>query len=296
MPDGSVRKVAKFAPMGSAVCFPVQCIIFATVCIVATILHYTCLDDLDGAMAIINGDLSRWLARHVSADFGQCSRTYESIAVYGDDIIVDNRITTIVVDILRKLGFVVNETKSFFGDQAFRESCGVFSLAGEDVTPFAFKARYIGSEVDTRALASLVSLANLAGDYGYRHTQKFLIHFALEWNPPRGCSVNPIRFTADRNAVMSFYSSRPRNSHLKQRENSDLQREEVRAWTVSPRERVRPIDVGYVYSWDASNAYEEYALSLFYRAAALGRGSDSSYVTPRAVLLGAKLRWIWTPP
>ena len=34
-PDGSTRQVSKFAPMGSAVCFPTQCIIFTCVCIYA---------------------------------------------------------------------------------------------------------------------------------------------------------------------------------------------------------------------------------------------------------------------
>jgi len=38
-PDGSIRTVKKFAPMGSALCFPVQCLTFASVCIYATCLY-----------------------------------------------------------------------------------------------------------------------------------------------------------------------------------------------------------------------------------------------------------------
>jgi len=61
------------------------------------------------------------------------------VLVYGDDIIVP---VDDVPDILRlfpKFGFEVNAGKSFW-DIMFRESCGLHSFRGRDVTPFYVKA------------------------------------------------------------------------------------------------------------------------------------------------------------
>jgi hypothetical protein len=69
----------------------------------------------------------------------------ERYSVYGDDIVVSEEKVPDLLALLRFLGFEVNSDKSFYGEnQPFRESCGVDSYNGIDITPF-----YI-TDFDTR--------------------------------------------------------------------------------------------------------------------------------------------------
>jgi hypothetical protein len=60
------------------------------------------------------------------------------VSVYGDDIIVDSDKYEDAVKILRFLGFVPNQDKSFHVGP-FRESCGGDYFAGQDIRPFFVK-------------------------------------------------------------------------------------------------------------------------------------------------------------
>lgn len=62
--------------------------------------------------------------------------------VYGDDIVVPSGMASLAMSYLRKAGFVVNQSKSFW-DGPFRESCGGHYFSGTDVTPF-----YVREAVD----------------------------------------------------------------------------------------------------------------------------------------------------
>jgi hypothetical protein len=105
----------KFAPMGSAVCFPLECIVFAIICEASV--------------------------RHQS---GRRSRKYDYV-VYGDDIVIRAEYYDTAIEILSQLGFAVNSTKSF-GDRypdvvPFREACGIEALGGKDITPLRISRR-----------------------------------------------------------------------------------------------------------------------------------------------------------
>jgi len=284
-PDGQFVHVNKFAPMGSAVCFPVQSIIYASVCIYAYILRFS-PDNIDSILST-RSCLKAWLARNVPTDWFS-SHTCESFAVYGDDIVVDTRITTVVMSILEELGFSVNQEKSFGGAHLFRESCGVFALDDADVTPFHFKGKAFRGSFGAKEFARFISLANEAGDRNLRHLHSFMINAVLRWKPPRGYDVNPIRFSSNRDDTFAFYSANAHNSHLRSRENENYQRSEVRSWELAPATVQLPGE----YQVD-DTLYEEYSLSTSYRAAFL-RGRNDEYVTPRRVLQGAKIRWGWT--
>lgn len=105
LPDGRRCPLSKFAPMGSALCFPVESLVFWALA-VGTVLNIT-------------NDLRRSL---------------ESIYVYGDDIIIRGEYTTQVIETLESCGLKVNKGKSFIGAHPFRESCGVDAFKGYDVT------------------------------------------------------------------------------------------------------------------------------------------------------------------
>lgn len=95
-----------FAPMGSAICFPIMSIVHFALC-----------------KAIIR-----------STHREGCREACKKVYVYGDDILLPAEYTEVVYDYLPKFGMKINQTKSYY-KSSFRESCGVHAYAGHDVTP-----------------------------------------------------------------------------------------------------------------------------------------------------------------
>lgn len=250
----SLRKVKKFAPMGSALCFPVQSLIFTSVVILSSIIcaNEGRLPDRRGTVSVqsIRSHVDRHFARSVGYRPPHWN-LFQPASVYGDDICVDRRLTPYVTSILTDLGFSVNSDKSFSGSQAFRESCGGYYWQGHDITPLYFRVPYHrkpGAEV----MMSAVSLANSAGDRGYRNLNRYLTHYLLD-------EFRFVRFSSDRLDSGSIYSTCVRNSHLRTRYNSDLQRDEVLGLAVVPskykrarREEKLPLESYLYLRWSAS--------------------------------------------
>jgi hypothetical protein len=124
LPDGEKLKFNKFAPMGSACCFPVEALVF-----------WAC------AQATLQRD-------------GFCGRVF----VYGDDIIVESAFAQSVIEGLERVGLMVNRSKSFTSGP-FRESCGGEYHYGYDVTPV--KVRKF---LDSKSCTSIVIGADLANN------------------------------------------------------------------------------------------------------------------------------------
>jgi len=95
-----VLKTRTYAPMGSAVCFPVEAVVF-------------------------------WAFSQSALHYMGCN---EPVFVYGDDLVVPTRHAKFIVQVLNHFGFVVNVNKSFFTGY-FRESCGVDAYLGMNVSP-----------------------------------------------------------------------------------------------------------------------------------------------------------------
>lgn len=111
LPSGDVLCLNKFASMGSAICFPVEAMVFYT-------LIQTAMHKQDGK-------------RPSSRSISKYSR---SIAVYGDDLIIPVEYTDSVVHNLEAYGLKVNVNKSF-RNSLFRESCGADYYNGRSVRP-----------------------------------------------------------------------------------------------------------------------------------------------------------------
>jgi hypothetical protein len=127
--------------MGSALCFPIETIIFAAVC------------------------------RLVTRRYGLS----EDYSVFGDDIIVPTPCAQEVMEVLQSLGFRVNNTKSFTQESCwFRESCGGEFCDGFDVTPMKVSRKYNHAQRDVH-LTGLIDLANIAYEFGYRYLRHFFI-------------------------------------------------------------------------------------------------------------------------
>lgn len=102
---GVTMRLEKYAPMGSALCFPVEALIFYLICCAALQLH--------GASP---------------------NYAYKHVYVYGDDIIVPTDKVGLVIEALEVVGLRVNRSKCCF-QSGFRESCGVDAWLGHDITP-----------------------------------------------------------------------------------------------------------------------------------------------------------------
>lgn len=106
LPDGRVRQLQKWAPMGNCLTFPVESLVF-------------------------------WALVHTSiaCDHGiDCG----SIYVFGDDLIFPSKYYGSVIRALSMCGLVPNMAKTF-RQGFFRESCGVDAYRGIDVTPIRMK-------------------------------------------------------------------------------------------------------------------------------------------------------------
>jgi hypothetical protein len=151
--DTKVR-LRKFAPMGSACCFPVECIVFA-------------------------------LAAQVASD-----RTYQkdfdvsqTIRVFGDDIIVDWFAADETIRILNMLGFSVNTDKTYTCG-LFREACGVEAYRGVEIQPLRYKRlgySILGPEVSSiEDTSKALEYCNTLYYMGYHVTREFLLQQLLQ--------------------------------------------------------------------------------------------------------------------
>lgn len=286
LPSGDVVRVKKFAPMGSAVCFPTQCLVFTSVAILAALQesegiadgNTSCLSD--SWFSNFSRTLSRLFAREPG--YYHHRRQFQPLAVYGDDIVIDTRLTARTVHLLSTLGFSVNSEKSFTGGCAFRESCGGYYWGGYEVTPLRFKVKRIRAGNPSGHVASVVSLANRAGDRKYLNLRRLLIHRGQQ-------KAKFIAFSSDPCAGLTFYSLNPRNTHLRRRYNKDLQRDEVWCTTLLPKKYQRA-------RRSETDAYERY---LYGRWWASRRGdvvtSEENFGVARFDTSGTRLGRRWIP-
>jgi hypothetical protein len=129
-------RLAKFASMGSALCFPFEALVFTTVIF----------------MGIEKGQGRQLTRNDVKSYVGR-------VRVYGDDIIVPVDMVQHVLGSLESFGFKVNRHKSFWSGK-FRESCGKEYYDGQDVSIVRVRAPFPESRLHALELASTVSLRN----------------------------------------------------------------------------------------------------------------------------------------
>mgnify|MGYP003574136007 FL=1 len=146
--DGKTIKTNKFSPMGSACCFPVECIVFALATQVASDRTRTALDN--------------------------CR---ETVCVFGDDIITDWYAAQECIRILELLGFKVNVEKSFIKGH-FREACGAEAYHGYEIQPLRYKrisSSLMTTQISIGDAATVLSYCNSLYDRGYSITRRFLL-------------------------------------------------------------------------------------------------------------------------
>jgi hypothetical protein len=117
LPSGDIIRTNKFAPMGSALCFPVM-----------SVVHFVL------AVSIIMVD--------TGVSMQEAAR---KIYVYGDDLIVATDAVHSLFEGFPIYDLKFNVDKSFFSGR-FRESCGVDAYDGTDVTPVRIKTYKISTK------------------------------------------------------------------------------------------------------------------------------------------------------
>ncbi len=137
VPGHGVIRLAKFSSMGSALCFPMEAMVFLTVIFLGI--------QRQNGTPLTRRDLKSF---------------HGKVRVYGDDIIVPVDYVHSVMAELEAFGFRVNATKSFWTGR-FRESCGKEYYAGEDVSPIKFRRVFPSKRQDAREIISLVAFRNL---------------------------------------------------------------------------------------------------------------------------------------
>lgn len=208
VPGHGVIPLAKFASMGSALCFPFESMVFLTVVFI-------------GIERSLNTSLT---LRHVRELEG-------AVRIYGDDIIVPVEHVVDVISSLQNFGFVVNESKSFWNGQ-FRESCGKEYYSDEDVSIVRVRELLPTSHQDATEVASVVSLRNQLYWSGYWETVRWLDEYI------RG----KIRFFPMVESTSSVLGRESVLGYDNQRTHVHLQAPLVRGYVLSARPPINQLD------------------------------------------------------
>jgi hypothetical protein len=150
LPSGRVINLRKFASMGSALCFPMEVMVFSAII-------FTGMRKAGGHSA---ADVLRYFAAG-------------EVRVYGDDIIVPVDSVNYVEEYLEAYGLKVNRSKSFSSGK-FRESCGGDYYDGTDVTPVRVRRDLPLNKQHVQEIVSASSTANQLADGGYDRAAEYL--------------------------------------------------------------------------------------------------------------------------
>jgi len=164
-----------FGGMGSALTFPVQSIVFAALTIWSVIQALVKeelgveagLDDLETYL-LSNGFHRRY------------AKIEKSIRVYGDDIAVPDFAAERLMLLLSEFGLKVNVDKSFVGISPVRESCGVYALAGYDITPKRYRLPAFLEKIDGPTFEAIRAHANEAYHMGWTYLNRAFIRLARD--------------------------------------------------------------------------------------------------------------------
>lgn len=145
LPDGTFLVPKKSDPMGSALTFPVESLLFAAIC---------------ESCAVVKKPRFR---------------------VYGDDIVCHAKDipAEVLIDRLTRFGFKVNREKSYTSSP-FREACGVEAYWGEVVTPIRLSRQFRGLTANPATLDGLRELANALFWRDYKYTRLVVLRNVLD--------------------------------------------------------------------------------------------------------------------
>ena len=204
LPNGQIVRLNKFAPMGSAVCFPVEALIFWALCV--SIVSCT--------------------------RFIPLAKARETIYVYGDDIICSSEDHAAIRQYLPLFDLMVNDDKCCV-HMTFKESCGCDAYKGVDVTPTKVRSTW-SPHLDTGTYASWVAYSNAFHSHGYDGAADYIESVIQK------IRTTPY-YTSKEHDGIGFYREHVdaykinRTLKLRRRFNKELHRYEVLGWSIKTR-------------------------------------------------------------
>jgi hypothetical protein len=150
VPGVGVIRLAKYASMGSALCFPVEAMVFTTLIFM-------------GIQRSLNVTMTR----------KDVNLFRDTVRVYGDDLIVPVDHVLSVVRTLEHFGARVGSDKSFWTGR-FRESCGREYFNGSDVSLVRVRQALPDTTADATEVIATVALRNQLYLAGYWRTVRWL--------------------------------------------------------------------------------------------------------------------------
>ncbi|DAD51268.1 TPA_asm: RNA-directed RNA polymerase [ssRNA phage Zoerhiza.4_9] len=209
VPGHETITLAKFASMGSALCFPIEAMVFITITFLA-------IEREQGCRFTHKRDFLPFMGR---------------VRVYGDDIVVPIDYVHTVVDLLEHFGARVGRQKSFWTGR-FRESCGKEYYNGHDVSIVKVRKVFPSHRQHVAEVQSIVSLRNQFYEHGCWSTAGWLdgqIKKVLKYFP----NVLPTSSALGRVSFLGY---------LQERECEHLHRPLVKAHVVSSVSPRDPLD------------------------------------------------------
>lgn len=145
LPNGEIVGLRKFAPMGSALCFPVEALCFWALAVACVYVY--CGASLRLAL--------------------------RGIYVYGDDVVVRKGYENALLQHFHYYSLKFNESKCCTTGN-FRESCGVDAFKGVIITPIKIRRLPPSSKSDGKGFTSAVSLRNALFQRGYYRASTYV--------------------------------------------------------------------------------------------------------------------------
>jgi hypothetical protein len=224
LPDGSLQQLETFAPMGSAVCFPIEALCFYALAV--SVLH------LHGRSDINNKP---------------------SIYVYGDDIIARREDYSLLLQYFPEFGLRFNQEKCCVSG-FFRESCGCDAYRGIEVTPIRLRNTWSHRGFrDASELISYVELSNSLWEKGYWTTATAIQRMVEDRYGPLPYTREKYQYRdlaghirIDSPPLIGWYRSHVHQSanlnRVKSRFSRDLHRLEYRSWIIRPVKKLYKVD------------------------------------------------------
>jgi hypothetical protein len=150
VPGVGVIRLSKYASMGSALCFPIEAMVFTTLIFM-------------GIQRSLNVTMNR----------KDIASLRNSVRVYGDDLIVPVDHVPTVVQTLEHFGARVGLDKSFWTGR-FRESCGREYFNGHDVSIVRVRQALPDTTADVTEVIATVALRNQLYLAGYWDTVRWM--------------------------------------------------------------------------------------------------------------------------
>jgi len=224
LPDGRRLQLSTFAPMGSAVCFPIEALCFYALAVSVLILHGRRPEEI-------------------------------SVYVYGDDLIVKEDDYRLLLQYFPPLGLKFNVDKCCVAG-FFRESCGCDAYKGVDVTPIRLRTTWghLGTR-DASELVSYVEMSNSLWEAGYWQTAtaiKDMIETRYGYLPhvrmKHTYRDHSGRLRIDASSLIGWYRSHVNESSvnrqmcIKRRFSRDIHATEYHTWIIRPVRKTYEVD------------------------------------------------------